>query len=282
MYTYLEDLWDNSYGGVRDEILIQAKNLGATVGPDGGTLVALKNLRNNYDILMGKLFDAELVADDDFLAETPYHPDAGDGVTGYKDKYLNIEKTSGFPDPVTGAWDGSSVEDFGETYSSKAAKIAREKGISTDVDYYAILNIAGSKYQSAFLSLGELENFGDRIYDALDSFLNTYSPDGEYNIDDIAQAIEDQLLGLFTADLDGYDAWDDYVSLTRAIIQNLGDFDYSAGEWLGTDGSNDLNEISLLIIEKFGYGYASNTPAIADARLEISDVMYLLNLRDDT
>jgi hypothetical protein len=281
MYTYLEDLWDNSYGGVRDEILIQAKNLSATVGPDGGTLVALKNLRNNYNILMGKLFDAELVVDTTFT-EKSMHGDLGAGAKGFDLHRLNIEKTSGFPDPVTGAWDGSSVEDFGETYSSKAAKIAREKGISTDVDYYAILNIAGSKYQSAFLSLGELENFGDRIYDALDSFLNTYSPDGEYNIDDIAQAIEDQLLGLFTADLDGYDAWDDYVSLTRAIIQNLGDFDYSAGEWLGTDGSNDLNEISLLIIEKFGYGYASNTPAIADARLEISDVMYLLNLRDDT
>jgi len=110
MYTYLEDLWDNSYGGVRDEILIQAKNLSATVGPDGGTLVALKNLRNNYNILMGKLFDAELVVDTTFT-EKSMHGDLGAGAKGFDLHHLNVEKTSGFPDPITGAWDGASASD---------------------------------------------------------------------------------------------------------------------------------------------------------------------------
>ena len=110
MYTYLEDLWDNSYGGVRAEILIQAKNLSATVGPDGGTLVALKNLRNNYNILMGKLFDAELVVDTTFT-EKSMHGDLGAGAKGFDLHRLNVEKTSGFPDPITGAWDGASASD---------------------------------------------------------------------------------------------------------------------------------------------------------------------------
>jgi len=60
MYTYLQDLWDNSHGGDRDEILSQAKNLSATVGPNGGTLTALETLVNNYNKLMSDLFpDAE-------------------------------------------------------------------------------------------------------------------------------------------------------------------------------------------------------------------------------
>jgi len=56
MYTYLEDLWNNSYGGDQDEILSQAKNLSATVGPNGGTLTALNGLIENYEGLMARLF----------------------------------------------------------------------------------------------------------------------------------------------------------------------------------------------------------------------------------
>jgi len=59
---------------------------------------------------MGKLFDAELVVDTTFTEES-MHGDLGAGARGFDLHRLNVEKTSGFPDPITGAWDGASASD---------------------------------------------------------------------------------------------------------------------------------------------------------------------------
>ena len=89
MYTYLQDLWDNSHGGDQDEILSQAKNLSATVGPDGGTLSALESLINNYDILMGNLFNENVVAAVRVVLEN--YEDNNDGAAFYVEKTLTAD-----------------------------------------------------------------------------------------------------------------------------------------------------------------------------------------------
>lgn len=89
IYTYLQDLWDNSHGGDRDEILSQAKNLSATVGPNGGTLEALKSLRNNYNTLMGNLFDESVVAD--VRVDLENYENDNDGAAFYVEKTLTAD-----------------------------------------------------------------------------------------------------------------------------------------------------------------------------------------------
>tara|TARA_R100000008_G_scaffold84773_1_gene73049 strand:- start:241 stop:2868 length:2628 start_codon:yes stop_codon:yes gene_type:complete len=100
MYVYLKDLWDNAYGGDLDEILSQAKNLGATVGPEGGTLAALENLKNNYDSLMGNMFNEALVQVVRDVLED--YEDDNDGAAFYVEKTLNVTyNESSYVEPTT-------------------------------------------------------------------------------------------------------------------------------------------------------------------------------------
>jgi hypothetical protein len=109
IYTYLEDLWDNSHGGDQDEILSQAKNLSATVGPNGGTLEALKSLVENYNTLMGNLFKETIVSNLKSALEN--YEDENDG---YYYEEVNVEVNQNpynLGDPVELDWDAIVVEE---------------------------------------------------------------------------------------------------------------------------------------------------------------------------
>jgi len=114
MYTYLQDLWDNSHGGDQDEILSQAKNLSATVGPNGGALAALENLKNSYEVLVNQLFDdgnrgTATSIKQQLESGTSY---AGTDDDGYHYKEVNVEVNQNpyyLGDPVELDWDAEEV-----------------------------------------------------------------------------------------------------------------------------------------------------------------------------
>jgi len=112
MYTYLKDLWDNSYGGDHEEILLQAKNLSATVGPEGGTLNALTHLRDNYLVLMDQLFNSSDRAKASTIKQQLETGASYQGSTSnfYKEVKFDVDQNPYYlPDPVELDWDAEEV-----------------------------------------------------------------------------------------------------------------------------------------------------------------------------
>ena len=164
MYTYLQDLWDNSHGGDRDEILSQAKNLSATVGPNGGTLTALETLVNNYNKLMSDLFpDAE-----EGTLELDFNIYSG------SDEYRELELTA----DITDFPDSSPLEEVWETTSSPPAEWMNVGGWSGyDITTSADSPSTNAAFESQLISDFGLDTSTDdaaAFIDAVGSFCDGY------------------------------------------------------------------------------------------------------------
>ena len=143
MYVYLEDLWENSYGGNQQEMLSKAQALSAEIGPEAGTLTALENMLEKYKDLMENLFPAwyETTATDRLAIQENTIYDEDD-----KYEYVTfvVYKLDGYPNPVLADWDGEEeVEeeeptqawektsgyvqyDFGTNYGSNYENTSRD------------------------------------------------------------------------------------------------------------------------------------------------------------